>query len=75
MATAATNAVLSALDGISLGCCCIGSALPILSSPDVRRELAIPDGFSVVAPIVVGVPAEGEQAGSPRKTPHILSWS
>jgi hypothetical protein len=45
-----------------------------LSAPDVRRELAIPDGYEVVAPIVVGVPADVTSVAV-RKDPEILSWT
>ena len=70
---AAENLMLAAA-AMGLGTCCVGAALPMLTSPDVRHELAIPDGYDVVAPIVVGVPADGV-ADSARKEPHILSWS
>jgi len=59
---------------MGLGSCCVGSALPALTAPDVRRELAIPDGYEVVAPIVVGVPA-GPLLVAIRKDPEILSWT
>lgn len=71
---AAENLMLAAT-AMGLGTCCIGSVLPILTSPDVRHELAIPDGYDVVAAIVVGVPTDGATPDSTRKEPHILSWS
>jgi len=72
---AAENLMLAAT-AMGLGTCCIGSALPVLTQPNVRNELAIPDGYTVVAAIVVGVPDDSTApAGAARKTPDILSWS
>jgi len=70
---AAENLMLAAA-ALGLGSCCVGSALPALTAPDVRRELAIPDGYEVVAPIVVGVPADVPPVAV-RKDPEILSWT
>jgi len=70
---AAENLMLAAT-ALGLGSCCVGSAIPALTAPDVRRELAIPDGYAVVAPIVVGVPA-GPPPLAVRKDPEILSWT
>jgi nitroreductase len=70
---AAENLMLAAA-AMGLGSCCVGSALPALTAPDVRRELAIPDGYEVVAPIVVGVPADVTSVAV-RKDPEILSWT
>jgi nitroreductase len=70
---AAENLMLAAT-AMGLGSCCVGSALPALTAPDVRRELAIPDGYEVVAPIVVGVPADATLVAV-RKEPEILSWT
>jgi hypothetical protein len=39
----------------------------------VKTELGIPDEYSAIAPIVVGVPS-GETAATSRKEPLILSW-
>jgi len=71
---AAANLMLAAT-AMGLGTCCIASALPVLTSPDVRRELLIPDSHEVVAAIAIGVPADGVEADSSRKEPHILSWN
>lgn len=69
---AAENLMLAAC-AMGLGTCCIGSALPALSTPEARAELGIPDQVTVVAPIIVGVPGESP-APVPRKEPRILSW-
>ena len=69
---AAENLMLAA-SAMGLGTCCIGSAVPVLSTSDVRAELGIPDGVTPIAPIIVGVPRGTPEAVS-RKDPQILSW-
>ena len=69
---AAENLMLAA-SALGLGTCCIGSALPVLNSPEVKAELHIPADVTAVAPIVIGVPA-GAATESPRKDPDILMW-
>jgi nitroreductase len=69
---AAENLMLAAC-AKGLGSCVIGSALGALDAPEWRAELKIPDGTAIVAPIIVGVPAE-EPPVSPRKPPEILLW-
>jgi nitroreductase len=56
-----------------LGSCCIGFAVRILNTPKVKRELGVPAGGAVVAPIIVGY-ARGATPGVPRKAPEILAW-
>jgi nitroreductase len=69
---AAENLMLAAT-GMGLGSCVIGSAVAALNMQKVKAELGIPDEYTVIAPIVVGVPG-GETAATPRKMPLILSW-
>ncbi len=69
---AAENIVLAAY-AAGLGSCVIGSAVAALEMEDMRSELGLPDSISVVAPIIVGVPAEAVEP-SARKEPHILHW-
>ncbi len=69
---AAENLMLAAR-GIGLGSCCIGSALPALHAPDVKRELGIPDDVDPVAAVILGVP-RGETPAVPRKGPAVLRW-
>lgn len=56
-----------------LGTCCIGFAVPVLNTPEVKRELGIPFTAVAVAPIIVGTPRETPPA-VPRKPPEILRW-
>lgn len=69
---AAENLMLAA-NAIGLGSCVIGSAVAALNIHKVKVELGIPDEYSAIAPIVVGVPSVDAQATS-RKEPLILSW-
>jgi nitroreductase len=69
---AAENLMLAA-SAIGLGSCVIGSAVAALNIRKVKTELGIPDDYSAIAPIIVGVPSGDTQATS-RKEPLILSW-
>lgn len=69
---AAENLMLAA-SAIGLGSCVIGSAVAALNIHKVKTELGIPEEYSAIAPIVVGVPS-GETEATPRKEPLILSW-
>jgi nitroreductase len=70
---AAENLMLAAYS-LGLGSCCIGFAVPLLNTPEVKQELQVPSDVAVVAAIIVGVPA-GPTPVVPRKTPEILHWS
>lgn len=67
---AAENLMLAA-DAIGLGSCVIGSAVAALNAH--KKELGMPDEYSAIAPIVVGVPS-GETRPTSRNKPVILSW-
>jgi nitroreductase len=69
---AAENLMLTA-SAIGLGSCVIGSAVAALNIHKMKAELGIPDEYSAIAPIVVGVPS-GETPSTSRKEPLILSW-
>ncbi|MGA8862904.1 MAG: nitroreductase, partial [Gallionella sp.] len=56
-----------------LGSCVIGSAVAALNIHKVKAELGIPDEYTAIAPIVVGVPS-GETMATSRKEPKILLW-
>jgi nitroreductase len=56
-----------------LGTCCIGFAVAILNTEDVKRELGIPEGGAAVTPIIVGVPREPIPSGS-CKPATVLTW-
>jgi len=52
----------------------IGSAAAALNLEEMRRELEIPASLTVLAPIIVGVPAD-DAGPTARKEPRILHWS
>ena len=69
---AAENLMLAATS-LGLATCPIGFALVALADPALRAELAIPDGVTVVAPIIVGF-TTAPPGPTSRKDPDILSW-
>lgn len=69
---AAENLMLAA-SAMGLGSCVIGSAVAALNIHKVKTELGIPNEYSAIAPIVVGVPS-GDTPASSRKEPLVLSW-
>lgn len=69
---AAENLMLAAC-AMGLGSCVIGSAVAVLNIRKVKAELGIPEEYSAIAPIVVGVPG-GDTTATARKIPLILSW-
>jgi nitroreductase len=69
---AAENLMLAACD-MELGSCVIGSSASVLNIRKVKTELGIPEEYTAIAPIIVGVPS-GETAATSRKAPLILAW-
>jgi nitroreductase len=70
---AAENLMLAATEA-GLGTCCIGFAVPMLNTGDVKRELGFAPGATVFAPIIVGYPSLKPDP-VPRKAPQIASWA
>jgi len=69
---AAENLMLAAT-AEGFGTCCIGFAVGVLNTPEVKRELGIPEAGAAVAPIIIGVPRGPSPAGT-RKPAEVLSW-
>ena len=69
----AAGTLMLAANALGLGTCCIGSAIPVLNSPETKAELGIPLEVEAVAPIIVGVARESAQPVS-RRAPQVLSW-
>lgn len=69
---AAENLMLAAA-AKGLGTCCIGFAVSVLNTAEVKRELHIPAEGAAVAPIILGY-ACGSVPEVPRKAPEILAW-
>ncbi len=70
---AAENLMLTACD-LGLGTCPVGAALPVLNSPSVKAELAIPEAVTAIVPIVVGHPDGAAPGCTPRAAPKIWSF-
>ncbi len=70
---AAENLMLEAtVEG--LGTCCIGFALPLLNTADVKQALGLPPQGGVVAAVIVGVPADAPTGPGERKPPRVQAW-
>ena len=69
---AAENLMLAAC-AQDLGTCCIGFAIPVLNTPDVKHELGIAAELAAVVPVIVGFP-RGTPEPVSRKSPQILRW-
>ena len=70
---AAANLMLSATAS-GIGSCCIGFAIPILNTPEVKAELGLPPSGVAVAPILLGYPTAAPTQ-HPRSEPKIAAWS
>ena len=70
----AAQTLMLAATAKGLGSCCIGFAVQVLNTPEVKRELEVPAEGAVVAPVIVGY-ARGAIPTVPRKPPHLLSWT
>lgn len=66
---AAQTLMLAARD-VGLGSCWVGFGRPWLNRPETRMQLKLPRGYRVVAPIVMGYPAEWPPEHG-RATPEI----
>lgn len=69
---AAENLMLAAC-GMGLGSCVIGSAVAAMNIRKMKTELGIPDEYSAIVPIIVGVPS-GETDATSRNPPLVLAW-
>lgn len=67
---AAENMMLAAC-AMNLGSCVIASALPAMQLPDIKAMLGIPEGFTAVAPVIIGYARTIAEPGM-RKAPLIL---
>jgi nitroreductase len=69
---AAQNLMLAAF-ALGVGTCPIGLARPWLDLPDTKREVGIPESYSVVFPVILGY-ARTDTAAPKRGVPEIRRW-
>lgn len=69
---AAQNIMLMAHDK-NLGSCWIGFAQLFLNTPEMKEKLNIPKDYHIIAPLVLGYPAQKKNPPS-KKKPEILFW-
>jgi nitroreductase len=69
---AAENLMLAARD-LGLGSCWIGFSTWVLDSPDVKKQMGVPEDYKVVAPIIVGYPA-GDIPAPEKNPPEVMYW-
>ena len=69
---AAENLLLAATD-MGIGSCCIGFAVPVLNTEEVKAELGIGPKGAAIAPIILGYPSVVAPP-VPRADPKIVAW-
>ncbi len=69
---AAENLMLAAAD-MGLGTCWMGFAFFVMDAPEIKQDLGVPDGYTTVAPIIVGYPAD-EAPPREKNPPEIVYW-
>lgn len=69
---AAQNMFLAAY-GMGLGSCYIGFACSLNSRPEVVKELGVPGGHEIVAPLIFGYPKEWPKPKGAREA-KVLKW-
>jgi nitroreductase len=57
---------------IGLGSCYIGFVNTLNNDPESLKDLKIPEGYEIVAPLVFGYSAE--QKPEPKREPKVTSW-
>ncbi|MEM0360207.1 MAG: nitroreductase family protein [Candidatus Diapherotrites archaeon] len=62
-----------AAHSLGLGSCWIGLAKPLNKDPETLKELGIPKGMEIVAPLIFGYPKK-EDKSIPKREPKILKW-
>ncbi len=69
----AVQNLLLAAQARGLGTCCIGFAIGVLNTPEIKQELGVAPSGRVVAPIILGVPGLLPRV-VPRDPPRLLAW-
>ncbi|HII06142.1 MAG TPA: nitroreductase family protein [Methanotrichaceae archaeon] len=72
-ALAAENMMLSAWS-LGIGSCWIGLAVPLGGDEYFLKEVGVPEGYKLVAPLIFGYPAKADHKPTPRDEDVVLRW-
>jgi nitroreductase len=72
-ALAAGNMMLAARS-LGIGSCWIGLAMPLGQDEAFLREMKVPGGHRLVAPLIFGYPIKDIQIAPPRRGDVVLNW-
>ncbi|MCG7841253.1 MAG: nitroreductase family protein [Methanomassiliicoccales archaeon] len=69
----AGNMMLTA-HSLGIGSCWIGFASSLGEDPGVLKDLGVPEGHRLIAPLIFGYPKKVDGTATPRNDPVILKW-
>lgn len=72
-ALAAENMMLAARS-LGVGSCWIGLSMVVGSDRELMREIGVPDGHQLVAPLIFGYPVKENGRAPPRDNEVLLRW-
>jgi nitroreductase len=72
-ALAAENMMLAARS-LGVGSCWIGLAMPLGPDHEFRKQIGVPDGHTLVAPLIFGYPLKENARAPPRDNEVLLNW-
>jgi nitroreductase len=72
-ALAAENMMLAARS-LGIGSCWIGLAIGLGSDAEFLKEVGVPEGFKLIAPLIFGYPAKDNLKAPSRNADVILKW-
>jgi nitroreductase len=72
-ALAAENMMLAARS-LGVGSCWIGLSMVLGSDPEFRKEIGVPDGYTLAAPLIFGYPLKDYTRAPPRNNDVLLKW-
>ncbi|HIH95057.1 TPA: nitroreductase family protein [Methanosarcina acetivorans] len=72
-ALAAENMMLAARS-LGIGSCWIGLAAGLGSDTEFLKEVGVPEGYKLIAPLIFGYPAKDNQKAPARNADVILKW-
>jgi nitroreductase len=66
--------MMLAAHSLGIGSCWIGLALHLGRDTEFLREVEVPEGHKLVAPLIFGYPAKGNLKAPARNKDIILKW-